>query len=62
MECSLGPDLVISLLNAHHFLLGSCLNPYSNGMLTWDSEVSILMSGLKCLNPYSNGMLTWEDK
>ena len=36
-----------------------CLNPYSNGMLTWQTNNYFLLLCLFCLNPYSNGMLTW---
>ena len=36
-----------------------CLNPYSNGMLTWFLCLHVERLKHGCLNPYSNGMLTW---
>ena len=38
-----------------------CLNPYSNGMLTWLQLIRFAAVKLMRLNPYSNGMLTWTD-
>ena len=42
----------------YHMSEDTCLNPYSNGMLT--QLHAIILSELKLagLNPYSNGMLT----
>ena len=36
-----------------------CLNPYSNGMLTWIDVIKNFIKAMR-LNPYSNGMLTWS--
>ena len=36
-----------------------CLNPYSNGMLTWTLNYGSVELQERGLNPYSNGMLTW---
>ena len=56
MECSLG------VVNAISLLIGlTCLNPYSNGMLTWLVLETYYMVVLVRLNPYSNGMLTWTN-
>ena len=53
MECSLGFSSIMGNVQAL-----KCLNPYSNGMLTWN-VVKYESNYYAGLNPYSNGMLTW---
>ena len=54
MECSLGRQWKLL-----PWWTRTSLNPYSNGMLTWEVVWGEWVEGDYCLNPYSNGMLTW---